>query len=116
MLMQTVNDLVEEEMSSEEDETSTTSAEEIHSATSVPLVVLSSRFKHASSLSSITNPGVAMVYYKYESTSLEALLDRIRKELDGRKAMAIAFLMYGQPGYVKINKQKVIPARKMCRL
>jgi NIMA (never in mitosis gene a)-related kinase len=113
MLMQTVNDLVEEEMSSEEDETSTTSAEEIHSATSVPLVVLSSRFKHASSLSSITNPGVAMVYYKYESTSLEALLDRIRKELDGRKAMAIAFLMYGQPGYVKINKQKSVTVQKL---
>ena len=88
------------------------SREGVSKTTSIPLVVLSSRFKHANSLRSIANPGVAMVYYKYESTSLDALLDRIDKELNGVKAMSVALLMYGQAGYLKINKQKVTFAVK----
>lgn len=74
---------------------------------SPPLAILSSRAKSASSLMKIANPGVAVVYYKYESTSLDELLQSVAKKLNGRRALSIALLFHGHPGFFKIIRDKV---------
>ena len=74
---------------------------------SPPLVVLSSRVKSPGALVQCVNPGVEVVKYTYESTSLGKLLQMIAATLKGRQALSIAFLMHGQPGYFKICSQKV---------
>ena len=74
---------------------------------SPPLAILSSRAKSASSLVKIANPGVAVVYYKYETTSLDELLQSIAKKLNGRRALSIALLFHGHPGFFKIIRDKV---------
>ena len=74
---------------------------------SPPLAILSSRAKSASSLVKIANAGVAVVYYKYESTSLEELLQSVAKKLSGRRALSIALLFHGHPGFFKIIGNKV---------
>ena len=55
----------------------------------------------------LANPGVAVVYYKYEETTLKQLLSKVGKELDGEKAMCIALMMHGQSCYFKVTTLKV---------
>lgn len=74
---------------------------------SPPLAILSSRAKSASSLVKIANPGVAVVYYKYETTSLDELLQSVVKKLNGRRDLSIALLFHGHPGFFKIIRDKV---------
>ncbi|XP_065886059.1 serine/threonine-protein kinase Nek8-like, partial [Dysidea avara] len=75
---------------------------------SPPLAILSSRAKSASSLVKIANPGVAVVYYKYESATLDELLKSVRKKLNGRRALSIALLFHGHPGFFKIIRDKSV--------
>ena len=72
-----------------------------------PLAILSSRAKSASSLVKIANEGVAVVYYKYESATLDELLKSVGKKLNGRRALSIALLFHGHPGFFKIIRDKV---------
>jgi len=74
-----------------------------------PLAILSSRAKSASLLVKITNPGVAVVYYKYESATLDELIKSVGKKLNGRRALSIALLFHGHPGFFKIIRDKVSP-------
>lgn len=72
-----------------------------------PLVVVSSRMKSSGTLMNCVNPGVEVVKYSYEVTSLAKLLQMIGAKLKGRQALSIAFLVHGQPGCFKICSQKV---------
>lgn len=72
-----------------------------------PLVVVSSRMKSSGTLMNCVNPGVEVVKYSYEATSLAKLLQMIGAKLKGRQALSIAFLVHGQPGCFKICSQKV---------
>ena len=63
--------------------------------------------KSSASLVGCVNPGVAVVKYPYESTSLAKLLQLVAATLKGRLALSIALLVHGQPGYFKICSQKV---------
>ena len=51
--------------------------------------------------------GVIVVYYKYETTTLDGLLAQVGKSLQRGRALSIALLMHGHTGYFKINKEKV---------
>ena len=72
-----------------------------------PLVIVSSRVKRFMSLVRLANPGVAVVHYEYQSTSLNKLLQSIGDILKSRKAYSIAFVVHGQPGHFKLNSEKV---------
>ena len=72
-----------------------------------PLVVVSSRVKSPGTLTNCVNPGVEVVKYSYETTSLAKLLQMIGAKLKGRQALSIAFLVHGQPGCFKMCSQKV---------
>lgn len=72
-----------------------------------PLVIVSNRVKYHSSLVKLANPGVAVVVYNYESTSLSHILKMIGAKLKARKALCIAFVVHGDPGIFKLNKQYV---------
>ena len=76
--------------------------------TTPPLVVISSRAKSPGALASCVNPGVAVVKYNYESTTLAKLLQLISAQLKGRLALSVAFIMHGQPECLKMCSQKVI--------
>ena len=64
------------------------------------------RVKSSVSLVSCVNPGVAVVKYAYESTTLAKLLQLVAATLKGRLALSIALLVHGQPGYFKMCAQK----------
>ena len=66
-----------------------------------------SRAKSAVSLVTCVNPGVAVVKYSYEATTLTRLLQLVGATLKGRQALSIAMVVHGQPGYFKICSQKV---------
>lgn len=72
-----------------------------------PLAVISSRIKSHTLLASFVNPGVEVVKYAYESTSLQRLFQMMEATLKGRKALCIAFIAHGQPGSLKLCTQKV---------
>ena len=80
-----------------------------------PLVVISSRIKSPDTLVSSVNPGVEVVKYSYETTSLSKLFQTISAKLKGRQALCIAFLVHGQPGCFKICSQKV-RKRRICSM
>lgn len=83
------------------------STSELLEVSSPPLVIISSRVKSHGTLVHCVNPGVAVVKYTYETTSLTVLLRTIGNTLKGRQALSIALLVHGQPGYFKICSQKV---------
>ena len=80
-----------------------------------PLVVISSRMKSPDTLVICVNPGVEVVKYSYETTSLSKLFQMIGAKLKGRQALSIAFLVHGQPGCFKICSQKV-RERRICSM
>ena len=79
-----------------------------------PLVVVSSRVKHYASLVRLANPGVAVVHYNYETTSLGRLLVLIGDTMKSRQALSIALVVHGQPGNFKINRQNVRTSGLFC--
>ena len=83
------------------------SATDLIEVMSPPLVIISSRVKSATTLANCVNPGVAVVKYSYEATSLAKLLQQVGEKLKGRRALSVALLMHGQPGYFKICSGKV---------
>lgn len=72
-----------------------------------PLVLISSMVKRFMSLVKLANPGVAVIYYDYQSTALNRILQYIRDILSGRKAYCICFVAHGRPGNFKLISQKV---------
>lgn len=80
-----------------------------------PLVVISSRMKSPGTLASCVNPGVVVVEYSYDTTSLSKLFQTIGTKLKGRQALSIAFLVHGQPGCFKICSEKV-RERRICSM
>lgn len=79
-----------------------------------PLVIVSSRVKHYASLIRLANPGVAVVHYNYETTSLGRLLVHIGDTMKSRQALSIALVVHGQNGSFKINRQKVRISGRFC--
>lgn len=70
-----------------------------NSAVSPPtwrLVFLSSKLRQATVLNSAARSSVLIVPYKYDSTTLDSLLNQAQQILSGRKAESIAFLLHGQ--------------------
>ena len=67
-----------------------------------PLAIVSSRTKSSLSLVRLANPGVAVVHYRYEDTSLSKLLQLVGETLKGRRALGIALVVHGQPGSFKM--------------
>lgn len=74
-----------------------------------PLVLVSSRIKSHTLLASCVNPGVEVVKYAYESTTLQRLFQTMETTMKGRKALCIAFIAHGQAGCLKLCSQKVSP-------
>lgn len=72
-----------------------------------PLVVVSSRIKSHTLLAGCVNPGVEVVKYAYESTTLQRLFQMMDTTMKGRKALCIAFIAHGQAGCLKLCSQKV---------
>ena len=72
-----------------------------------PLIIMSSRVKRSSTLEALANPGVAVVRYDYEATSLTELLRLVGDRLKGRRALSIALVVHGQPGQFKLTRDKV---------
>lgn len=72
-----------------------------------PLAVVSTRVKQYGSLVQLANPGVAVIVYDYERTSLARLLQLIGDKLQSRKALSIALILHGQPGVFKLNRHNV---------
>jgi NIMA (never in mitosis gene a)-related kinase len=73
-----------------------------------PLVIISTRVKQYSGLVRLANPGVALVVYDYDATTLSRLLQLIGDKLKGRKALSIAMVVHGQPGHFKINRHNMV--------
>ena len=72
-----------------------------------PLAIISSRVKRSLSLSRLANPGVAVVHYDYQTTSLARLLQLVGDTLKARKALSIAMVVNGQPGSFQLTQQQV---------
>ncbi len=72
-----------------------------------PLVLISSMVKRFMSLVKLANPGVAVIHYNYQSTTLNRILHYIKDRLRGRKAYSICFVAHGRPGNFKLISQKV---------
>ena len=72
-----------------------------------PLVIVSNRVKQYSSLAKLANPGVAVVLFDYEGTSLTRLLQLVGERLKGRKALCVALVVHGEPGLIKLTRQNV---------
>ncbi len=72
-----------------------------------PLVLISSMVKRFMSLVKLANPGVAVIYYNYQQTTLSRMLQYIRDRLRGRKAYSICFVAHGRPGNFKLTSGKV---------
>lgn len=67
-----------------------------------PLAIVSSRTKSSLALVRLANPGVAVVHYRYEDTTLSRLLQLVGDTLKGRRALGIALVVHGQPGSFKL--------------
>ena len=67
-----------------------------------PLAIVSSRTKSSMALVRLANPGVAVVHYRYEDTTLSRLLQLVGDTLKGRRALGIALVVHGQPGSFKL--------------
>ena len=72
-----------------------------------PLVLISSMVKGFTSLTKLANPGVAVIDYNYQSTSLNRILQYIGDVLHDRKAYSICFVVHGLPGNFKLVSEKV---------
>lgn len=80
-----------------------------------PLVIISTRVKQYGSLLKLTNPGVIVLVYDYDTTDVQTLLKMVSDKLKGRKALSIAFVVHGQPGGFKLTKYNVsIVTDKAC--
>ena len=67
-----------------------------------PLAIVSSRTKSSLTLVRLANPGVAVVHYRYEDTTLSKLLQLVGDTLKGRRALGIALVVHGQAGSFKL--------------
>lgn len=72
-----------------------------------PLAIISTRVKRSLSLARLANPGVAVVHYDYQATSLARLLQLVGDTLKARKALSIAMVVNGQPGSFQLTQQQV---------
>lgn len=72
-----------------------------------PLAIISKRVKRSLSLARLANPGVAVVHYDYQTTSLARLLQLVGDTLKARKALSIAMVVSGQPGSFQLTQQQV---------
>lgn len=66
------------------------------------LVLLSSKIRQSSVLSSATRSGVRILSYKYDSTTLESLLVQVQQTLGEKRAESIAFIANGQQGTLQL--------------
>jgi hypothetical protein len=78
------------------------SAGNLNSNTTWRLVLLSSKIRQSSVLSSATRNGVRILPYKYDNTTLESILSQAQQSLGDKKAESIALIANGQQGTLQL--------------
>lgn len=70
--------------------------------TTCRVVLLSSKIRQSSTLTSSARKGVEIIPYKYDTTTLESLLLQTQKILGDKKADSVAIIASGQPGSLQL--------------
>lgn len=80
------------------------------------LVLLSSKIRQSSVLSSATRSGVRILSYKYDSTTLESLLGQVQQTLGEKRLESIAFIANGQQATLQLcaSGEQVCDIDNLC--